>query len=249
MKWKIKKRKMRLFTSFNKKVLEKQFQKISYSQTGEDIIVDFLFNNLFSKRKGVFLDIGAYHPIYLNNTYLFYLQGWRGFNIDPIQEHIDQFNLIRPEDNNICIAVGDTTEVKDFYNFDPDTISTVDKKCAEELESMGYEIKSIEKIQFLSVNDLKNSFLIPSEIDLLSLDVEGVEQTIITDILYSGIKPKVLIIETAEHSPNILFAKKRCNFINNICELGFEIYADTLINTIFISTQLRKTIKSTNNFD
>ncbi len=231
---------MRSLITFKKTNLKKQYCKNSYSQTGEDLIVDFLFNNILPEYKGTFLDIGAYHPIDINNTYLFYLHGWRGFNIDPVQEHIDQFNNIRPNDKNICIAVGQSTEVKNFYNFEPDTISTMDKKTANELESMGYKLKNVNKIQFIKASDLKEKYSIPSNIDLLSVDVEGVEQIIINDLLFSGIRPKVLIVETIDYSPCILSGKKRCDLITNICNLGFEVFADTVINTIFISNQLRK---------
>ena len=45
------------------------FPKKTYSCFGEDIFVD----NFFKKRKiGFYVDVGAYHPFFWNNTYLLY---------------------------------------------------------------------------------------------------------------------------------------------------------------------------------
>ena len=52
----------------------------SYSQFGEDALVNSLFRN---KKYGIYVDVGAYHPILYSNTYALYRRGWRGFAIDP----------------------------------------------------------------------------------------------------------------------------------------------------------------------
>ena len=46
---------------------------LCYSQNGEDLILNRLFEN---KEKGFFIDVGAHHPIRFSNTYLFYKKGW-----------------------------------------------------------------------------------------------------------------------------------------------------------------------------
>ena len=53
--------------------------QISYSQSGEDLIVKHIFENLGVKKPS-YLDIGAYHPFHLNNTVIFYLSGSHGIN-------------------------------------------------------------------------------------------------------------------------------------------------------------------------
>jgi glycosyltransferase involved in cell wall biosynthesis len=56
--------------------------KISYSQCGEDIIIDFLLTWLKIKNP-TYLDIGANDPVKLSNTYYFYKKGSRGVLIEP----------------------------------------------------------------------------------------------------------------------------------------------------------------------
>jgi len=56
-----------------------------YSQSGQDIFVSQLLN----KENGTFLDIGAGHPITINNTYLLETKyNWKGSSIDMNSEYI-----------------------------------------------------------------------------------------------------------------------------------------------------------------
>ena len=73
------------FTDFN----------ISFSQQGEDIIIQNYFENKFD---GFFIDIGAYHPIKYSNTFALYLKGWKGINIEPNPDNIPLFQNIRRRD-------------------------------------------------------------------------------------------------------------------------------------------------------
>ena len=56
-----------------------EWANISYSQEGEDLILERFFEG---KEIGFFVDIGAHHPMRFSNTYIFYLKGWRGINVD-----------------------------------------------------------------------------------------------------------------------------------------------------------------------
>lgn len=51
--------------------------KEPYSQCGEGLILQYLFR-VFGIGKVSYLDIGAHHPPYLSNTYLFYANGGSG---------------------------------------------------------------------------------------------------------------------------------------------------------------------------
>ena len=54
----------------------------SFSQAGEDLIVKFTLQFL-GNPSITYLDIGANHPVRLNNTYLFYLMGCKGVLVEP----------------------------------------------------------------------------------------------------------------------------------------------------------------------
>lgn len=214
-----------------KRKLEQQFGRLSFAQCGEDIIVDFIFGY---KIKGTFLDLGAYHPMELNNTYFFYLKGWRGFNVDPLPHNIALFEKLRPQDKNICAGVGKISEEREFYILDSETLSTLSKETAESYVKMGYRIKEVSKVSFLSPFDLIKKHQIPKDLDLLSVDIEGEEERVLTGLLKTGVRPKVLVVETVIHAPALREAKKRKDLISQIEHLGYILFADTFVNSIFV---------------
>ena len=69
---------------------------------GEDLVLADLTKNI---AEGFYVDVGCYHPLHLNNTYLLYKKKWNGINIDISEFSIKLFNYLRPDDTNINSAV------------------------------------------------------------------------------------------------------------------------------------------------
>lgn len=78
-----------------------------YSQNFEDLYLSRLFAGI---EKGFYVDAGAWHPVHDSVTAIFYEQGWRGINIEPVKEIFDILNKARPGDVNLCLAVVDKPE-------------------------------------------------------------------------------------------------------------------------------------------
>ena len=62
----------------------------SFSQFGEDLFIAEFFAN---QKEGKYVDLGAFHPMRLSNTYLLFKKGWSGTNVDLNPITIDLFNL------------------------------------------------------------------------------------------------------------------------------------------------------------
>lgn len=88
--------------------------KVHYSQWGEDVVLDRFLNKV---PHGCYIDVGCYHPRKHSNTYRLHRLGWRGINIDvdPIKKAV--FDAARPDDENICCAVGNTPGEATIYTF------------------------------------------------------------------------------------------------------------------------------------
>ncbi len=209
--------------------------RVSFAQSGEDLIVAFLLECL-GVQKGEYLDIGAHHPTYLNNTCFFHLRGWRGTNVDPMPESLTAFERYRPRDRNLCAGIGATTGRMPFYVFDPKTLSTFDELAASRYQIEGHKLLMRTEVPILSVPDLVEEFAIPRDLALLSIDIEGGELTVIQHLLGAGVSPTVIICETAHYSRSLRQASKDVDLRNSICRLGYETYADTFINTIFVAS-------------
>ena len=70
---------------------------------GEDIFINTFFKN---KKKGFYVDVGAYHPLDGNNKNLLYKKkNWNGINIDVNPFSIELFNCTRKDDLNFNTAI------------------------------------------------------------------------------------------------------------------------------------------------
>ena len=165
--------------------------KYSYSFGGVDLLVNHFFRN---QKKGIYLDIGCYHPINGSNTYLLYKKGWSGINIDLDESSIDMFNNFRRNDFNKQVAVSDYKGIITLYTHHKrSAVQTVNQKNAERMEVNG--LKKIE-IKCDTINSIiENSKFSNKKIDLLSIDIEGHELTALRTFDFSKYEPKLVIIE------------------------------------------------------
>src|ERR1700722_12304583 len=123
--------------------LNLSFKKTSYAQSGEDLIVDFIFNHIGISNPS-YLDIGAHHPFYLSNTAHFYEKGCKGINIEPDPELFKLFTHYRKDDLNLNIGIGAGKGNADFYIISTPTLNTFSKHEAEHYINEGdYRITGI----------------------------------------------------------------------------------------------------------
>jgi hypothetical protein len=92
----------------------------TYSQCGEDVIATTVFDMLGIAHPN-YLDIGAHHPHFLSNTYLFYRDGSSGVNVEPDPQLHDKFISTRPRDMNLNIGVRPRPGQLDLYIMSPRT--------------------------------------------------------------------------------------------------------------------------------
>ncbi len=208
-------------------------QKISWSQSGEDIIIEYLFR-LRDITKPSCLDIGAYHPIALNNTYKFFLKGSRIVNIDANPAAIQRFASERSGDVNLNIGVGAKKGEFNFYIMEEDSLNTFSEEEKINLEKMGHKLKQQKIISVLPLNEVLENYFENKAPDLISIDAEGVDFDIVKSLDYQQYSPKVICIETINYTPDGTGSRRTdlCNFIE---EAGYFEYANTNINSIFVN--------------
>ena len=78
--------------------------RLSFSQFGEDLVLESLFE-LRGINKGFYVEVGAFDPLLLSNTYFFYKKGWRGICIEPNPISIEKMKSRRPGDIHLNLAV------------------------------------------------------------------------------------------------------------------------------------------------
>lgn len=213
----------------------------SFSQCGEDLIVRFIFDSL---RIAVpsYLDIGAHHPHYLNNTYLFYAAGGRGVNIEPDPELFAGFVAKRPRDLNLNIGIGAAEDRLEFFVMSVRTLNTFSSDEAHQLEEGGkVRIERVLKIPVRPVNAILAEHFAEAAPDFVSIDVEGLDLEILLSWDFARWRPKVFCVETITYSDQRTGIK-----IPEIAELlhgqGYFPFADTYVNTIFADRRVWQTV-------
>jgi FkbM family methyltransferase len=180
-----------------------------------------------------YVDIGAHHPTYLSNTYLFYLQGGQGVCIEPDPSLFKEFNIKRPRDISLNCGVGLSNGKTDFFVMSTGTLNTFSKAEAERYQSYGKQqiIRTI-KIEVKTINEIiRNNF--DKSPNLVSLDVEGMDYEILQNFDFMKHRPEVFCLETLTYTED-KSERKLTEIIDLMHANDYLSYADTYINTIFV---------------
>ncbi|MBS1565220.1 MAG: FkbM family methyltransferase [Bacteroidetes bacterium] len=216
-----------------------QFYNVTYSQTGEDIIIDFLIK---AKRVKDFtyLDIGANDPVKMNNTYKFYEAGNRGVCIEPDPFLFKRLSKVRSGDKCLNIGIAGTAETSaDFYLMSAPVLNTFSKEEAEELQKNGHStIKEVIKVPLQTVESVIDIYFGGKAPVFINLDVEGLDEVILRTFPFGKYRPYIFCIETVEFTDDASSAK-RTEIMEMMQKNKYEIFADTYINTIFIDSTVK----------
>lgn len=188
-----------------KNILHLFYRRYSFSQEGEDIILNQIFND---KKSGIYIDIGAHHPIRFSNTYLFYLKGWWGVNIEADKSKLKYFNIFRKRDINIQALVSTKDHIENYYRFNESALNGIlSKKRLKDLLSIGIEPFEKLEIKSLDINKILSKYF-GQNIDFISIDIEGKDHEILSHLDLENLSPKVILIErTKEPIENNYFNK------------------------------------------
>ncbi len=211
--------------------------KKSYSQLGEDLIIDFIFKNL-KIQKPTYLDIGTNHPIKINNTYLFYKQGSTGVCIEPNPELCKIIKNKRKKDTVLNIGIGKEEKTNiDFFMMNTDVLSTFSKEEVNYLiKNTKQTLKEIIKVPLKHIDNILQDNFNGEAPNFLSLDTEGFDFEILKSINFKKVRPEIICVETLTYTENRT-ERKEIEVIDFMKEVGYFVYADTYINTIFVDKQ------------
>ena len=201
----------------------------NFSQEGEDLFLIEFFKN---KSEGFYVDVGAFHPFRINNTYALYKKGFRGINIDISATSIDFFNLARSDDINLNIGASNKFENKIFFSkknlsfHNTFSKSLAESKIQNEPFKKKYYIECKPLTQIIDDTKFSNK-----KIDFLNIDAEGHDYEVLQGLDLKKYSPKIICIEI---SP--LIEKKNKN------------YKDTKIFKYLLKNNYKLTWKGYNSF-
>lgn len=217
------------------------YTKKSYSQYGEDILIEQVLERLkISPADVYYLDIGSNHPLCLSNTYYFYKKGGFGVCIEPDEQSYKNFKKKRPRDK--CLNVGvsiDNSKFSDIYLMTANVLNTFSFDEAEKITALGtYKIKDSKRVTMININEIlqKECMRLP---DFISLDVEGLDSKILETFDFEKYRPPIFCIETLSYGENSNQIKNQ-KILDCMKHNNYRVFADTFINTIFVDSRRKE---------
>jgi FkbM family methyltransferase len=215
--------------------------KTTYSQSGEDIIIQYLFESL-KIDKPTYLEIGTNQPLVCSNTYGFYAKGCYGVCIEPDKNMVDIIKRKRPDDIVLNIGIGLTDKDDATFYLFPAAVNGWSTFSEEEAvirkKETGISFSTVQ-VELKQVNGIIEQYFKPWP-NFISIDVEGLDLDILHSIDFEKYKPEVICVETITFGYLNNTAEKIDSISEYMHSKGYFTYADTFINTIYCRKEVFK---------
>lgn len=163
----------------------------SYAQNLEDARIALLFGE---HHAGTYVDVGGGHPIADNATYMLYLAGWRGLVVEPQHGLAALYAPLRPRDIVHATLVGRAEGEVDFHVVDRlHGLSSMLPAQAEAAKEWGAG-HVVERRAVTTLTALLDAAAL-GPIDVLKVDVEGVEPDVLAGLDFARHRPTMMVIE------------------------------------------------------
>jgi hypothetical protein len=230
--------KIRSIKDINKALdaLSNPHTKLSFSSFGEDLVCAAILNKFLNGRAGFYVDVGCHHPFRSSNTALFYMQSWHGINKDADLDAIKFFDQLRPRDINIAKAIGGNNREGYFYKFkDFPAVNTLSNALAIKQSGKFKQDFTAEKLEIVTLGEILDKNLQSGKlIDLLNIDIEGLDLEVILSLDFDKYKPLCIIIEDFSFDSS----NPRGSLIyNHLIDNNYKLISRCYVSSIFISTQ------------
>jgi len=164
---------------------------ISHAQNFEDVM---LWRALKHVENGVYIDVGAQHPVIDSVSLAFYEHGWRGVHVEPASHYANLLREKRPDEIVVQAAIGVDRGMVIFFEI-PDTgLSTADSFIAKRHREAGFQIRE-SLVPCITLDEVFSSIK-SKVVHWLKIDVEGFERQVLEGWLSSALKPWVVVIES-----------------------------------------------------
>lgn len=201
----------------------------TWSQEGEDMIL----RRILSKRVGFYVDIGAHHPYRYSNTYYLHQRGWSGINVDALPEAIRLFNRARPHDINVNVGISARGGLMQYFQFNDPAFNTFDEELAHHVHESVVHARLLRsvKLETLPLVKLLDSKL-PNgaSIDLMNVDVEGMDMEVLESNDWDRYRPGVLLVEVQWKTLDEILDTSLYRYVSS---QDYSLYAKCVNTVIF----------------
>jgi FkbM family methyltransferase len=170
---------------------DKPYQKVSYSQEGEDLLLDIYMGY---PTEGTYVDVGAHHPHKFSNSFFYYKKGIRGVCIDPIPGTKSFFEAHRPEDVFLNIGVSENQGNMPYFILNDTALNTFSEECLSTRKSQGYILVDKKNIPIEPLSKILDNHLNKSlKLLFFTIDVEGMEMSVLRSNDWDKYRPEFIL--------------------------------------------------------
>lgn len=212
--------------------------KTTVAQSGEDSIIAYILMVLGIRlQEEFYLDLGANHAKELSNTYMLYTNGMRGVLVEANPQLIPELRFYRNEDIilNKCVSIEQKASVN-FYILSGDGLSTTSWDSAQEIMQINPAItlKETISVDSITISEILDKYFEKAPL-VLNIDLEGMEESILSTYDYEKYAPLIIIVERIDYSISLSLAKRADKISEILTRNGYCEYAFTGINSIYIN--------------
>jgi FkbM family methyltransferase len=165
--------------------------QLSYTQNLEDYHLSLAFAG---QKTGIYVDIGAGHPVADNVSFWFYERGWHGIVVEPQPELAALYGRLRPRDTTVRALIGRECGEMDFHLVERlHGFSTTVQRHAEQARALGATYRTV-RMPVTTLAELCRRHRV-EQIDFLKVDVEGAEADVLLGGDWQRFRPKIVLAE------------------------------------------------------
>lgn len=174
-----------------------------------------------------------------NHTIEFIEQGWSGIYIESLHEFLDNeleplFDKILPDEykNNVkLVRCGASDERKICRIAHHETLVVENREGIDEIIPYEYHLHGGRRVQCENTSVLLEQNDCPKDIDLMVIDVEGHEISVLNGLDFEKYQPKLIFIETGITSVNSIE-----QLISSLSPKPYTKSKTDGLNTLFVQT-------------
>jgi FkbM family methyltransferase len=173
---------------------------------------------------GFYVDVGAFDPVRSSNTYFFYLNGWRGINIEARPGSRQLFDRVRPRDINVEIGVAIEPGQMTYHFIGEDSpMNSFSREFLEHIGMLGAITHEIT-VPVVPLADLLGRHLPDGQhIDFMNVDVEGCDLQVLRSNDWHTYRPRFVVVEDKDTDP------EKSGIVHFMRSRGYEICVQNVI--------------------
>lgn len=196
---------------------------------------------LGDREDGLFVEIGGFDGYFASNTWALAERGWTGWYVEPVPNLAQRCRRNHRNHAGVqvveCAIANGMSETVTLHL--AGTLTTANDQLFDEYSGVAWAQGSITSqnlvVPAMSLENFFRDYDVPYDLDLLVVDVEGFEHSVLAKFGEDQYRPKMLIVELADTHPDLLStASTDAVLMQRILGEGYVVVYKDAINTVFV---------------